>query len=227
MKITDIFDRILLRSGQFIIKRGNIDIDVDSFRILVEDALSDYSGAVPYSCDYDMNFNSTRSFKFPDDFDSELNRSPDWISEVTPISSHGSIYSVLNQGLTATSRTAYSELIEPIQAPWDYNKKTKVLTVPYSAYYKVTGVYNHEIISEIIDGVEVYSIPTISREDQPFFDLLRAMFLIGIGRSRRAFTLNDLPITMDADQLASEGEALLEKATEALQNDQKFYLAFR
>ena len=55
--------------------------------------------------------------------------------------------------------------------------------------------------------------------------LVRGMFLKGIGRSRRAFTLNELPILMDAGDLISEGEALVEKAEQQMQNHQKFRLA--
>jgi len=221
LRIEDIFDRILLRSGQFILRKSRIDIDIDSFRILVEDALSEYSGFVPYEKPYTMDFNSQRNFTFPDGWDTDLNRSPDWIAEATPINSFGSINTILNY-----SGSPQNALIDPIQAPWDYNKVNKTLTVPYSAFYKVVACYEHEIVSEVIDGVTVYSVPTIDRKDQPFFDLLKGMFLQGIGRSRRAFTLNDLPILMDAETLASEGDEIMERALEGLQADQKFYLAF-
>lgn len=218
MTIDEIFDRILLRSGQYILRKARIEIDVDSFRILVEDALSEYSGFVPHTCEYTMNFNSSRSFTFPPDFDTTLNRSPDWLSEVTPISSFGSVSTVFRQ-------RDCSELIDPIQAPWDYNKKTKVLTVPYSSYYKVIGVYEHEV-SKVDGSTNSYEVLTIDKGAQPFFKILQGMFLQGIGRSRRAFTLSDLPILMDADTLVSEGVEIVEKANEEMQDDQKFYLAY-
>ena len=53
------------------------------------------------------------------------------------------------------------------------------------------------------------------------------MFMIGIGRSRRAFTLNDLPILMDAGEIVSEGRELYrEVIEEELPKYQKFHLSY-
>ena len=219
------FDRVLLRSGQYIIKKAKVDIDVDSFRILVEDALADYTKAVPYSCDYTLNLNNSRNFTFPEDFDETLLRRPDWLSEVTPISSFGSFQSILTY-----QRPEYRavEVIDPIQAPWDYNVKTHLLVVPYSSFYKVVGVYDHIIVETFNNGTGEtdFTVPTINLRDQLFFQLLRGMFLQGIGRSRRAFTLSDLPIVMDADQLVSDGVEMENDAKEKLNNVQHFHLAY-
>lgn len=228
MNITDIFDRILLRSGQYIIRKAKIDIDVDTFRILVEDALAVYSKAVPYECNYDLNFNNFRNMVFPLDFDEELSRAPDWLSDVTPISSFGSLHTVFGHRSKATGRTPFTEAVDPIEAPWIYESKTRKLTVPFSAYYRITACYKHRI-REVINestGDAVYDVPTITIDDQAFFKLLQGMFLLGIGRSRRAFTLSDLPIVMDADQLVSDGQELVTQATEDINNVQKFHLAY-
>ena len=61
MTIDEIFDRILLRSGQFILRKSKIEIDIDSFRILVEDALADYSGFVPHTEVYTLDLNNVTS----------------------------------------------------------------------------------------------------------------------------------------------------------------------
>jgi len=228
MNIKDIFDRILLRSGQYIIKKSKVDIDIDSFRILVEDALADYSKAVPYDCEYDLDLNSVRNFTFPSDYDPDLKRAPDWLSEVSPISSFGSLHTVFGHRGEGTGVQPYTRAEDPIEAPWDFNRKTKRLTVPFSAYYKITACYKHHIVETLNEqtGESDYDIPTITVDDQVFFKLLQAMFLLGIGRSRRAFTLSDLPIVMDADQLVSDGEQLLENAKEELNNVQKFHLSY-
>ena len=221
MTIDEIFNRILLRSGQFILRKARIELDVDSFRVLVEDALSDYSGFAPYTTEYTLDLNASRFFTFPLTYDPDLERAPDWLSEVTPINSFGSLATVFQK-----SSIGSPTLVEPVMAPWKFNKKTKVLTTPYSSFYKVIAVFEHEIRETVTGGKTTFDVPTIDKKDQPFFDLLRGMFLVGIGRSRRAFTLNDLPILMDADTLVSEGEAIIEKANEAMLDDQKFHLAF-
>ncbi len=220
MNINDIFDRILLRSGQFILRKSNVEIDVDSFRILVEDALAIYNKAYPFTKQYSIEIIYPRSVVLDENFDKEMGRSPDWVSEVTPIRYLGNSY---NMGM----RTTDTFLIDPIEAPWDYNKHTKLLTVPYSAFYKIVLCYYHQIDSKFdeITGETVYDIKTISAQDGIFFKLLQGMFLTGIGRSRRAFTLNDLPITVDASEMASEGKELIDEAKEEIKNIQKFYLA--
>jgi hypothetical protein len=40
-----------------------------------------------------------------------------------------------------------------------------------------------------------------------------------VGRSRRAFTMDDLPISADADTLVSDGKEKEDKALEDLQNN--------
>jgi hypothetical protein len=50
---------------------------------------------------------------------------------------------------------------------------------------------------------------------------------LGVGRSRRAFTLNDLPIIMDASEIVQEGRELYKEVIEEeLPKYQKFYLAY-
>lgn len=225
MTINEIFDRILLRSGQFILRKSKIDIDPDNFRILVEDALAKYSGYVPHTYAHpDLDLNASRSFTFPEDYEPTLKVAPDWLSEVTPVSSFGSIGGVfVNRESQQNRYGTDSELINPVLAPWDFNKRTKVLTVPYSSFYNVISVYHHRV--QKIEGEEEYEVRTMDIQQHNFFKLLQGMFLQGIGRSRRAFTLSDLPILMDADTLVSEGENIVEKTEEKLQNDQRFYLS--
>ena len=218
------FDRILLKSGQFVLSKAKVEIDVDSFRILVEDALAIYSKLNPYHTSITKEIIGSRILNFSTHpFKTDL-PIPDWLSEVTPIKFAGVSLSAFNmQQYTARN----SELIDPIQAPWDYSKP--VLTVPFSSSYKITGVFKHRIT--IVPGDETsatsdsYEVKTITYEDHLFFDLLQGLFLQGIGRSRRAFTLNDLPITMDADAVASEGKEIFEAAKENLAQQSKFYLS--
>jgi len=225
------FDRILLRSGQFVLAKSKIEVDNDSFKILVEDALATYSKACPHVVDYVISLMNPRQFRFTPDFDPEMGRVPDWISECNPVQYSGislaSFYMGNNNIFGSNNR---SELIDPIQAPWRYNKP--VLTVPFTSKYEIKAVYKHRLTkvpceSDNVDsgGTRDWECKTITIDDTVFFKLLQAYFLMGIGRSRRAFTMNDLPILMDADAIASEGKEMEEQAKADLQDVQKFYLA--
>lgn len=218
------FDRVLLRSGQFILTKTKVEIDIDSFRLLVEDALAQYNKYNPYEKYYQLLIHSPREFTFTPEYDQEIKRVPDWISKCTPIRTSGySAYSVAN-----SAQSFNSELNDPVQAPWVYRKP--VLSLPFSSKYEVLAIYNHIVVGtpDPDNGDKtIYDVPTITTEDQSFLKLLQGMFLQGLGRSRRSFTINDLPITADADTIASEGKEIEDSALESMQTNSKFYLAYR
>lgn len=225
MKIKDMFERILIRSGQFIMAKSKVEMDDDSFRILVEDALAVYSKSHPFEKFYVINSVFPRTFTFDEYFDPEMKRVPDWISEVNPATFSGISLANFYQG-NSNYPGQRSELVIPTECPWTYRKP--VLTVPFSSKYEVKAVFKHRVtkVPNLDPNCKIeYEVITINEDDSVFFKLLQAYFLQGIGRSRRAFTLNDLPIIMDADAIASEGKELENEAKEELQNTQKFYLA--
>lgn len=224
MKIEEIWERIRVRSGQFILAKANIELDVDNFRTLVEDALSEYNKSRPFEKHYNIFIGNPRNFRFTPEFDDEVSRVPDWIAEATPargFSSSSSVFSPMTGGMSN------SELIDPLQAPWKYRKP--LLSVSISGDHSITAVYNHVVTSVEEDNGNVYwECKTIDVNEDPwFFKLLQGMFLQGIGRSRRAFTMGDMPILMDGDQLFSEGQAIEEKALEDIHLNKKIYLTTR
>jgi len=222
LKIRDIFTRVILKSGQFLLHRKNLEIDLDAFRILVEDALAEYSKSIPYTKNLSLNLTASRSHTFMDD--SVLLRKPDWVAEATPTRFSGTVIPLFN---AQSNSDIFNDVDEGVFNPWLYNDSTYTLTVPYSAHYKVVTVYDHlvDTISNA-DGTFDYEVKTISPRDRFLFDLITGLFLQGIGRSRRAFTLNDLPITMDSDQIISEGKEMETQALEEIHKNKLIRLAF-
>lgn len=228
MELQEIFDRIIFRSGQYILKKKNLEVNVDSFRFLIDDALAIYNKACPFIKEYQQRVDFPRHFDFTATYDQELGRVPDWLSEVTPVNFvSGSPFGGRNE-YNIASHPSYGnpELIDPIQAPWIYTKPR--LTVERSANYAITAVFNHkcENSGRFTDtGDSIYHVKTITTEDNLFFDLLQGMFMIGIGRSRSAFTHSDLPILIKGDELVSDGKDMVALAKEELKTRQMFRLS--
>jgi len=217
LDINDIFNRTIHKSGQYLLSTSNIEINIDAFRILVEDALSIYNKASPYDKTITVNASNRQvSFEDTDEYFSDIGRVPDWISKGTPILNY-STGANPNFLSPAFSRNSFS-YSEPIEALLKYHKP--LLSVNISGDWEIVAVWNHKV--EKVDNE--YTVRTITVEDMVFFDILKAMFLQGIGMSRRAFTMDNLPIAMDADALVSDAESQLSIAKEELQNVQKFYL---
>jgi hypothetical protein len=212
-------------------KKKNIELDVDSFRELVSDALDIYSDSVPFVDERTLNLQGTRQITLNESVYEELDRSPDWVSECYPVRSTGTIYGYYPHQVYGYGYASYyqsEELSDPVQAPFKFDKKTKLLVVPYNGFYNVKACFRHEIQEEEIDNGKLqYVVKTITNKDQAFIKLCQAMFMIGVGRSRRAFTLNDLPIIMDAAEIVSEGRELYKEVIEEeLPKYQKFYLSY-
>jgi len=192
--------------------------------VLVEDALAEYNKHKPIDKIYNLELVSPRQYNWDLHLDPIFNRSPDWISECTPMK-YGAV-SISSFYMQNYYNQESQYLINPTEAPWDYTKP--LLTVPFSSRYKIIAVYNHTI-EQVMDDQGLptndWEIKSISSKDTHLLKLIQAYFLQGIGRSRKAFTLNDLPIIMDADAIAAEGNELEEKTLEGLRNSSKFHLS--
>lgn len=227
MLLKRVFEKIVIRSGQFLLNSNNIELNVERFRELVEDALGIYSKFCPYDEHVVTEFSSSRSISLTDSIIKNITGkdylgTPDWVSDVMPVRLYAinPLYVFRNLDPNANSELATKSFL-----PFEYRKPN--LYVSISGEMDIHCVWNHRIIeTEDIYGSITYDLPTISTDDNLFLKLVQGMFLQGLGKSRRAFTLNDLPITMDASEIASEGAELEREAMEQMENDQKFYLAF-
>lgn len=218
MEIQKIWERTLFNSSQFLLSKGKIEINTDSFRVLVEDILEEYNKSRPYDEHFYIN---TQSVNFSMPAHLKLKRVPDWLAEVVPVRTY--LNGIASIGLNYNQRSD-SELIIATQYPYVYQKP--ILTVPLVGQHKVNAVWKHTIdeMTDEITGKTTYELQTITLEDTWFFKLLKARFMQGIGRSRRAFTISDITITTDADAMVSDGEALEEKTMEDLHFNKKISL---
>lgn len=256
MYLTEIFDAVVVRSGQFILSNDDIELNQARFLTLVKVALGKYNGYRPHEATFPLQMQQNRRYVFDKDFQPKYSDIalgiPTGITSVTPTAVAGSPAFNLqfsnsfgftgyagnpasgvnmspvdpNFGLPGQSQVQ-SEQMEKSNFPWVYQHKT--LYIPYSADVEILAFFKHPIINVEADSdtSEKWELPTIDYNEDTFFDLLQGMFLKAIGNSRKAFTLNDLPLTTDGAEIASEGQSLEESAMEELRNNKaKFYLAY-
>lgn len=230
MEVAEMFRRVLLESGQFLLEINGIELDRDRFVVLCKSALGTFNKYDPIEKKFNLDMRTSKTFTFDDD--SDPCGIPEWISSVTPVQlTTGSTYnpsSITSVGGLMSyfgSRGSNPYLEEKCTFPIDYRKPT--LYLPVEELVDVHAVYFHKFRDEIVEGKKFYYIDTIDHGFDEWFQLLRARFMIAIGRSRRAFTLQDISITTDADQLVAEGKELERETVEWLyENSGKQYLSY-
>ena len=226
MEVQRIFQKLITRSGQFLLTPSKVELNIERFRDILEDTCAVYSKFSPYKKHITVNATGERvanlspSLVYAQTGQNYLG-TPDWVSDASPVRQFAINPFFLFKNLDPMNNP---ELIDKTQAPYEYRKP--MLYLPFSAEWDVLCVWKHKIVEEEINGEFVYSVPTIDANDTIFFDHLQGLFLQGIGKSRRAFTLNDLPISMDASDIASEGKEMERQALEDLENHQDFYLGW-
>lgn len=224
MELKDLFDHVLLNSGQFIMAQNKVEMNEDRFKLLVDQAVAIFSKYSPYTVRLSFEVQGSRSHKFTP-ANTGGRGIPNMLSEVVPVRMLGMGPSVLASFKMPIMSDPYLDVRS--EYPWDYNEESGVVTVRYSGEYNTLAVYRHALIKkELDDGKFCWHLPNITLRDDSFMNLLQGMFLQGLGRSRRAFTLTDLPIVMDADTIASEGKEMITEAKLQMQQESKFYLAY-
>lgn len=101
---------------------------------------------------------------------------------------------------------------------WSYESPRLTLRTG-SGFYIVKMAFNHELDEEC-------NIPSLSFRDNQFLNLFSAQMMISVGKSRRSFLMNDLPFTVDAESMISEGLELKDKTVEVLRERAKVHLGY-
>jgi hypothetical protein len=220
MTLQEIFERVMIDSGQFLISIDEIELDVPRFKILVQHSLAFYSRYSPIVDHILVDIENSESRQFV--FTESMYRYgiPNYISDLIPIRISG----VVPYYLREYDRPR-SNIDIKVEFPWVYRRP--ILTVPTNAQFDVKAVYHHKLRNIGTDQSPLWDIQSISDEDQEFFDLVAGRFMIAIGRNRRAFTIQELPIQVDASTMVDEGKTKEETAKREIQENKiKFYLGW-
>lgn len=220
MNLNEIFNKVLVLSGQFLIPDSVIELRVDKFKFLVEQVLGIINNYNPVDKYLYKDLSAGRQYTFtalntPDGI-------PDNIVDVTPVRISG-----VAPYFLAEYALGGSELDVKKSFPWVY--RNPILTLPINAEVQIHAIYHHKItVDNVAGGEPAYKVSTLNANDDDFFELLTGKFLQALGRSRRAFTLNDLPITVDGAELVSEGKQMCDEAlNDLIENKSKWYLSWR
>lgn len=220
MTLQDIFDIILIRSGEFLVPIDKIELDTKKFKILVQNALAFYSKHAPKVKNIYINASTITSRQYTFTENTSPLGIPDFISDIIPLRISG----VVPYYLREFDRPK-SNLDIKVEFPWTYRKP--VLTIPTNAEFDVKAVYHHKLKNIGNDSSPVWICDTIGDEDVELYDLILGRFLIGLGKSRRAFTIAELPIKADAAELVTEGNIIEEQAKKDIVDDASWYLAWQ
>lgn len=219
MNLNEMFDRVLVLSGQFLIPDSVIELKLDKFKIIVEQTLGVWNNYTPIDKHVYKNLDSGRQYTFTEN---DPNGIPKNIVDLQPIRISGVAPFFLSE---------YGRLGDTLDIkksfPWEY--RAPKLTVPITGEFDLHCIYDHKLVVDNSTGGEpAYRCDTIATSDDEFFDILTGRFLQSLGRSRRAFTLNELPITVDGAELVAEGKQMEDEArADLIENKSKWYLAWR
>lgn len=241
--LTELADVVMIRSGQFIVGPfENVQLDYDKFWKLCRGVIYEYQNHKPITKKFNLDIPQT-GYRF-----TSPNPIPLWVSKVVPINGYGASSGFGSGGIGGSGDFA---IITPHQAinlargasmggaggglssmfpqpsPFFFEYRDEVLYVSQSGMMDITAHYPYTW-TETVDNdgkVTEVLIDGIDPSHDQYIELVLADFLVAVGRSRRAFTLNDLPITMDAPDLVSEGLELRDKVKEALSDRGIWYRA--
>jgi len=216
MNLQEMFEKVMVDSGQFLIPAEGIELKEQNFKILVQTVIGKYNGYVPIDYRKTIDVTGTRQFTF-----NSVNSPegiPDYISEILPIKISGVYPFYLNDwspGVLLQPKSNY---------PYQYRKPT--LVVPVEGQYEIHAARGH-VIEGTGSSEDPWRVDTIDHNADEFFNLMVGKFLIALGRSRNAFTIQDIPITMDSSEMIAEGKELDEKADQDMtENKMKWWLAW-
>jgi hypothetical protein len=154
-------------------------------------------------------------------------RIPEWIQQVVPVNvltTAGILYLIHESRFINTGERTI--IHEPRTFLWQYEKP--ILFVTETGGMDITAAYKYQRIESYDSQGNLEDIEFVSMEpgkDSIFIDLVIGKFLQAVGRSRRAFQLNDSPIQYDATELVAEGVERYAQATEQLYEQSEWWSA--
>lgn len=208
--LDDLIRRTIFKMGQF--QLPNLEISQNDWLDLLTYEILPFVGEyLPIEKKLNVTISQT-----PYEFITDI---PTWISSVTSIDV---------TGFTQTYYSRFRRLDLGIKKPtllWEY--KNPKLYLEYTGKFQIIGHYKVVLKQEQPSGN--WYIENINYEDLPkFIELMTGYTLVSIGKARRGFVLPELPIEIDAVDLVSEGNEIIERTKERIRSSgSKWWLSIR
>lgn len=204
-----IVDHILTESGQFFDTLESTQLDTHKVEMLIIRELKYYSKYKPKRVTFKTQIDGVKEFSVTKD-----GFIPDAITNIRYSEYNGSdlVGAMLFRGMRRAQGAPLSTYY------WRYEKPMFYLR-GQPGIYEVSGILNHyydQLTKEI---------RTLYDSSYDFLNLVVAKFMLALGRSRRAFTISEIPFTSDAESLVSEGNQLLSEARDRIETTSNFHLA--
>lgn len=196
----DIVQVLLVESGQYVADLTPTLLDKPKIILMIKRELAWYSRYMPHVTTKLVHLYNTKTFSM--EIDGYI---PDNIVDIRSTKMF-----VTGQYINAIPMSVHSW-------NWRYDKPvlyTKWAEGDYFMKYVSKHVWN-----DVNDNCE-----SINLEDR-VMNLILGRFLMSVGKSRRSFTLSDIPISSDAGEMISEGKELYEKTEEEIRTNSAFQLA--
>lgn len=216
MKLDELKSFVLVESGQYLAPFEATLLSDTEFLRLVSTELAIYNNHKQYKVYKTISVDESGIYEFkstrPD-----LKDLPVYITDVRAKSGFsGNRYNYVRNGGGTSRVDRYKEGLAFRQEDnFFYNKP--VLYLPDSGTYEVCCAYDRWIDSATVGTVTDADIVNITADDYKFIKLVTAKFMISLGRSRRAFTIEGIPVSFDASEMVSSGEQIYSEVKDSIQ----------
>lgn len=193
----DLIDLTLTETGQYLIDLDTMMLDTPKVELMIQRELNWFSKYYPVRKRASLYLFDGKTFSKDSDGEIPFN-----------------ILSIQRQ--YGQSSTAYQMWGKP-----RYRNPSFIYNDGKLSLNGESGVYDVEYSVYHTYNKDKKAIETLSAES-PFVNLFIAKFMISVGRSRKAFLLNDLPLSMDADSMVSEGQELYQSTKEYIMETSRY-----
>ena len=242
MLLSELTEYLLIDTGTFILR----DADLSKLRFnnrklwrLVLTELRKYQDYYPRVEEFNLKLDQHFAFGAEDNGTGVPRGIPTWLSSCTPISLVASSgqFSLVGSGIVHGQSGKYHgpndplpwqlRTSVPVGAPWKYEKPH--LYMSFVGMVDITACYDYDFVvtndETVVTTINEVEINGLDLKAGTFLDMIEGQFMTAVGRSRRAFTYQNLPIETDAEALVEEGKEKYERALESLRGRSRWWLA--